>query len=197
MEDSTGKLSAAIIRNIKDVEAAISHAENVVDERLSKEWSEAFERVNKKDEWYYSDETASGGWFCPLRWTSEGGRKRHAKAWFDIVTIGSDDYNSWVASIVAGPPHSALQFAASASKTKLLPIYEQKNNIVDQLRGLNWLRDGTNFYYLIEIHPEALASGFETDDLSVAADVFENVASVLDKSLKFFDELHFEIERID
>lgn len=195
MEDYDGQLSAAIIRNIKDVEAAITHAEDVVDERLSKEWNEAFERVQKKGEWYYSDETSWDGWFCPLRWTSEGGRKRSSKAWFDIVTLG-DDYYSWVANFIAGPPYAALQFAASPSKTKLLPIYAKKQSVVDALRGLGWHQEGTSFRFLLQIDADALASGFEDDDLSVAAEAFENAASVLDQSLSFFDELQLEVERV-
>ena len=119
-----------------------------------------------------------------------------SKAWFNIVTIGGDDYTSWVANFVSGPSYAGLQFAGLASNKKLLPIYERKKAEVDALRGLNWRQEGATFHLLMQIDPEALASGFEQNDLSVAAEVFENVASVLDQSMPFFDELYYAIDRI-
>jgi|TARA_A100001518_G_C1225622_1_gene73883 hypothetical protein len=197
MNNQNTQLSAAIVQHIRDVEAAMNHAENSIDERLSIEWNEAFERVFRKNDWYYSDGTPWDGWFCPQRWTSEGGRKRRTEAWFDIVTLGGDDYHSWLANFVAGPPHAALQFSTSGSKSKLLPIYDGEKSAIDRLRGLNFIQEGTTFHLLMQIDAEELAQGFEQNDLSAAIRVFDETAMLLEQAMPSFDALHLAMTEGD
>ena len=175
----------------------MDHAEHSIDERLSIEWNEAFDRVFRKSDWYYSDENSWDGWFCPQRWTSDGGRKRRTEAWFDIVSLGGDDYHSWLANFVAGPPHAALQFSTTGSKAKLLPIYEEEKSTIAQLRGLNFIQEGTTFHIPMELDAEELAQGFEQDDLTAAIHVFDETAMLLEKALPSFDALHLAITRAD
>lgn len=192
------ELSAIIVRNIVDIEDALAHAENNIENRLSKEFNAVFDRIFNVSKWHLSkDKDFWESWFCPKEWPiSRGDRKPDNLAWFQLNITGEDVFHSWLAAFVTGTKErgiASLKFGRNVTQRAYRKAIEESQNALNQIQEAGFIIDGDDIYYPISIDAEALAAGFEKDDLAPAIEQFEKAAEALQSAMPAFDEFHANI----
>ena len=163
-------LAARIVRGIADIERDYHLASGPLSERLMREAVQAFGKPAPPT-WKMHD----SGWsalLVPPEWSMTRGVGK-GDAWLELAEICGDEDNdySWIAAAVsAGPTQMCVEIVCRAglSVTALAAIRETKT--VAPLLKLGFVRDEANERLLIpiEIATEALAIGFEQNDLDQA-----------------------------
>lgn len=196
MQEDDNALSAIVVRNILDIEAAMAHAENTIEERLTREWNSVFNRALDTDGWHVSEsEDFWEGWFCPKAWTTQHGKKKDAASYFTLTTTGRDAFHSWAASFTAGSKETGIAglfYDYSSNKTLFFNAVKALPDAVAQIQEAGFVIDGDRIYYPLHIEREALALGFEADDLTQPLAPFQQAADGLVEALSAFETLHTE-----
>ena len=196
MEEDDNALSAIVVRNILDIEAAIAHANNIIGERLTREWNSIFDRALDTDAWYVSGkENFWEGWFCPKTWTTQHGKKKDAASYFALETTSEDEFDSWAASLTAGSRETGIAglfYGYRNNKTLFLNAMKALPDAVAQIQKAGFVIDGDQIYHPLHIVREELALGFEADDLTQALAPFQRAADGLIEALPAFETLHAE-----
>ncbi len=197
MSSNDRELSAIIVRNIIDIEDAIGHAEKIIDDRLSKEFNAVFDRQFDINDWYLSeDKDYWESWFCPNQWTISGKSKPETQLTFGLHIIGEDGFHSWLASIVTGNKErgiTSLWLKPSIKTSVYKKAWDESKEEIAQIQEAGFIIDDYDIYYPILIEAEALAVGFENDDLAPAIEQFEKAAIALDRAMPAFDKFHSNI----
>lgn len=170
----TKTLNALVIRNIADIEAAITQAQQEIGPVI---WREAAKTAKAvcDDEWtVLIDEDDDELRLADRTWMIHGARK--PKADFSIrlyerVRPDGDGENSWLATFVAGGPNGAMM-AFWIEQTIVTPsawkkLVKTSDGIIADLRALGFSIDDDDdrrVFVPVVLDREALARAFETDD---------------------------------
>lgn len=196
MREDDNALSAIVVRNILDIEAAMAHAQNAIQERLTKEWNSIFSQALDTNAWYVSEsENFWEGWFCPKKWTTQRGKKKGAASYFMLTTTGKDEFESWAASFTAGSKETGIAglfYSYSTNKTFFINTMKALPDAVAEIQKAGFVIDGDQIYIPLYIEREKLALGFEADDLTQALAPFQRAADGLVEALPAFESVHEE-----
>tara|TARA_R100001129_G_scaffold181499_1_gene160865 strand:+ start:846 stop:1463 length:618 start_codon:yes stop_codon:yes gene_type:complete len=194
MQDDDNALSAIVVRNILDIEAAMAHANTAIEERLTGEWNSIFNRAFDTDSWYSSEsDDFWEGWFCPKTWLTQHGKKKNAASYFTLETTGNDEFESWVATLTSGSEETGIAglfYIYSSNKTLFLNALKALPDAVAQIQKAGFMINGDRIYFPLHIKREELALGFEADDLTHALTPFQKAADGLLEALPAFVTLH-------
>ena len=170
----TKTLDAPIIRNIGDIEAAITHAQLEIGPII---WREAAKtaQVLRAEDWTVSFDVDDDELRLADRtWMAHGARKPKADfsvRLYERILPDGDGENSWLATFLASGPNGATM-AFWIEQTIVTPsvwkkIVKTGDAIVAELRGCGFAiydDDDRRLYIPVVLDREALARAFESDD---------------------------------
>lgn len=196
MKDQS-ELSALVVRNITDIEAAMNHATEVVGPRL---WRSASASLSEAcpDSWLdLSDSADEDVSFAEREWLIPGADPVEADFWIGLdqrFTHGGDEDNSWLATFTgSGPNESTLAFYVDQSIVKASTFKKLLKANVDLLARLNDAGfefdedDDRRLCLPVKINQELLAKGFEDGDL---AEAMQPISQAVAKAIAAAEELN-------
>ena len=190
-------LSALVIRNIGDLEAAMSHATEVIDDRLHEESMAILERSLAKADWHCAfGEGFTDDWFAPKEWMIA---EDDADLWFRLTARDTESTSSWLAMFVGEAPEEARMsiLLQSNAKKKAIKQILADPEIQTALRESGLRNNGAAVWLPIEINAELLAAGFENDDLDDALAPIAVAAEMVSKARPGLDLLRDRLRGLD
>lgn len=192
--ENDDKLAGLIIRNIAELEGALKYLEEQVTPRLAEAIFEIIESSAGASDWYFSDTSDPGGWFCLKDWLIAGRSKPDANMWLQIQTPGDDPSETWEGSFSRGlaTEHTAALLLRynRVGKRQWAELRAGLPDAMDSIRSAGFVVDGDQIYFSLPLDREQLAKAFEQRDISAALGRIEEMADALSKAIPALNMLH-------
>ena len=197
------KLDALVTRNIADLEAAFSHARDVIDKRLLKILHSIVRQMIDPAEWYIQfDGDDFELWMAPRRWLVPDSRPTKARARFEFDELfeeDADEAETWLSALTAassGVPKTALYFQQEPLGKLAWKRLVRSNDAARDLilaQGFNYSLTEGDFYFPVTVDQEALAGGFENGRPEEAFEQLRNAVAAMIASATLFEGLGVQL----
>lgn len=198
--ENDNQLAGLIIRNIAELEGALKYLEERVTPRLAEAIFEIVESSAGASDWYFSDSSDPGGWFCLKDWLIAGQSKADANMWLQIATPGDDLSETWEGSFAGGlaAEHTAALVVryARVGKRQWAELRAGLPDAMDSIRAAGFVVDGDQIYFSLPLDREALAEAFEQGDISTALGRIEEMALALARAIPALNAIHQALTRM-
>lgn len=199
MAKNERELGALIIRNIGDIEAALNHVHDHIDEKLLEAINLTTSSSLSDEGWYVEPiENLKGtGWFAPATWCTEIEGERDSKLWFQVRAYPSFEAETWLATITGNTPDGeclAITVEQNLYVRDWKPIIADAE-ISNALRQLGFMIDGNRVYLPLKVNADSLADAFVEDSLAEGFGDLSRVLKVLAGSIATLAVLHERVCR--
>lgn len=192
-------LSALVVRNIGDIEAALTHAQEVIDERLFQDIGDAIAARFADSDWFVSAEVEDKEiWFSPGNWRPADVLPEDAPYWFHLEGQdgpgGGEEY-SWLAAFLAAGPEGAsvalvLNGTTFKSAKRWKALAKSNTDLIARLIDAGFRQnDAQRLYLPLHLDADVLAAGFEDDDLTTALKPLQDALDVIEAARQDLDAL--------
>lgn len=187
-------LAALIVRNIGDIEAALSTAQNQLDKRFFDEVEQATQASSDQIWNVKYDRDEDDVRLTKQDWPS-GEDEDFCLQFGELAGANGETEWTWIATSTGSGPNGAT-FALifkqkSVTEARLKQLLSNHPELTTRLRERGFKRDesGKQLFTPITIDREALAQAFEKDDFDVALEPIQTAVKTASAAVKELDEL--------
>lgn len=194
----TSALSALIVRNIGDLEEAITHAKEKIDLRIFEEvGKEIEERLGTRNWFVHTDLEERDIYFASRKWIPSGVKPEETPYWFVLIeqeSASGGTNETWLSEFLrVGPEDAGVALILRGSTIKPLrwkALIKANADLIDRLIDAGFKQDDDRRLFLpLLLDIETLAVGFEGDDLSEALQPVRDALDVIEAAREDLDAL--------